>query len=181
MKKILALLCFFFTLSSINAQTKWIKTKVGSDNITIEFPKEPKYDSKPQLNSEIYVATFGTCMFTVLVKKNIIPNAIIPNYDDFKKLPASEQNTSINNFLDKGIKQFIENSTINSSAKSIKVGRYSGKEITYSNDYSGKMNKHFTKFIVVDRNLYIVQCVYQNLSEPCENLKDKFLNSIRAN
>ena len=171
---LLLTLCVTFT----KAQSNWVTKKVGGDNVYVNFPTEPSYDEKKQIQSQIYVSTVGNCMFTVLVKNNVIPNAIIPDYEKFKSLSLTEQNNLANEFLDKGVKQFIGSSSIISPTKSITVGQFLGKQITYANSNSGNTNQLYTKFILVGKNLYIVQCTYKKVSDPCETSKDKFLVSI---
>lgn len=152
--------------------------KVGGDNVYVSFPNEPNHDEKKQMQSEIYVSTVGNCMFTVLVKNNVIPNAIIPDYEKFKSQPVTEQNKLANEFLDKGVKQFIGNSSVISPATSIKIGKFLGKQITYANSSSGDTNQLYTKFVLVGKNLYIIQCTYKKVSDPCDTSKEKFLSSI---
>jgi hypothetical protein len=173
MSLLLALAALFAT-----AQTNWVTKKVGYDNVHVTFPSEPSHDEKPQIQSEIYVSAIGNCMFTVLVKKNVLPNAIITNYEKFKTLSETEQSNLTNEFLDKGIRQFVGNSSIISPSKSIRVGKYLGKEITYENSNSGITNQLFTKFLLVGKNLYIIQCTYKKPSNPCRISKEKFLSSV---
>jgi len=176
-KSILNLLLILTVVAT--AQANWVIKNVGNDNVHVSFPSEPKYDENSQIQSQIYVSKVDNCIFTVLVKNNVIPNTIIPDYEKFKLLSAAEQASLVNEFLDKGIMQFIGNSSIISPLKSIKVGNYFGKEIAYAN--SGNVNQLYTKFILVRKNLYIIQCTYKEPSDPCKASKEKFLSSVFIN
>jgi hypothetical protein len=174
------ILCLTLLIISIYsfAQSEWVKKKVGTE-LSISFPQEPNTDAKPERRLTLYTfkSDESDCMFSVVVR-----GKAIPDFERINALPIQDKEKEINSFLDNGIVQFIQNSKIISPSSSIRVGKFIGKQITYSqfNDATGKWFTQYTKFVFAGNNLYIIQCsIYKESS--CLNDKNKFLNSIITN
>lgn len=174
MKKPFLVLVLLANVFIAMAQSNWVTTRVGNE-LSVKFPNNPNYDTKPEKRLTMFTTTTGNdnCYFTVVVR-----NQAINDYNRIKKLSIKEQQNEINSFLDKGISQFIEDGNIITPLKTIKIGTYLGKELTYTiTDNNEKQATIFAKFIFANNNLYIVSCsIYQQ--GLYENDKNLFLNSI---
>lgn len=177
MRKTFLILTLLFNVFIVMAQSNWVTTRVGSE-LSVKFPSNPDTDTRPERRLTMYTTSTGNgnCYFTVVVRKQAIND-----YHRIKGLPLSEQQNEINSFLDKGINQFIQDGNIISPLKEIKVGPYTGKELTYTIvDNKGKQSTIFSKFILANNNVYIVSCtVYQKAGYDKD--KNTFLNSITIN
>jgi len=168
-----------FALISLKSlsQTGWFKQRVGNE-LSVSFPQKPSSDSKPEKRLTLFVfkADNSGCMYTVLLRENAMTN-----YEKVKNLPLPEKEKEINSFLDKGIKEFIQDSKVIRAQTSILIGAFIGKEMTYSQQSNtGQWFTQYTKFVFANNNLYIIQCSeYKEGS--CLNDKNIFLDSITSN
>ena len=177
MKKII--LAFILTLLGICAysQDNWINKEVGN-NIFVKFPSSPNYTYKSQEKSGIFGAKTENCLFMAMIQFGIIPY-----YSEFIKLQVSDQGKVLNQLLDNYIKgrSLMTNKEILS--KSIKLGTFTGRELTYGavNPVTGEVGQRFSKVFVVNDKIYSFECWYLNNSTQSENEKNMFLNSIMNN
>jgi hypothetical protein len=178
MKKYLLIIIIILICLSGFTQNNWITKKVGNE-LSVKFPKEPYSDTKPEKRLTLYTikSDNSNCSFLVLRRTNAMPD-----YDRIKNLPLSHQEKEINLRLDKAIADFIQDNKIITPLKQIKVGKYIGKQLTYSqlDETTNHVYTQFTKFVFANNNVYIIQCSIYIAGE-CENEKNFFLNSITSN
>lgn len=174
-KSVFVLLLFLSTFKFCEAQTTWINKEVGI-GLYVQFPTEPTY--KTQDKSGIYTSKTTNCIFMVVVTYDAIPR-----YADFLKLSSKNQNQIIDVYLDgviKGKLRYTNNPE--SPGRTIKIGKYDGREISYSaiNPITGEIGKRFSKILLINNKIYSFECWYLTDLYSSENEKDLFFNSITA-
>ncbi|CAI9429380.1 DUF1795 domain-containing protein [Candidatus Ornithobacterium hominis] len=173
--KYLISIIFLFGIFQTNAQTK----KEIDNGLYVNFPSEPEY--KTTNSASTYVTKSENCIFMVLIQRNAIPN-----YAEYvkakQKWSASEIAKVENSFLDNAVKGKLDYTGNSGKVNSIKVGKFSGREISYSaiNPASGERGMRHTKLFLVRDKAISFEVWYLNDTETAEQERDYFLNSIRT-
>jgi len=159
-------------------QNNWVTKRIGNE-LSVKFPKEPYSDTKPEKRLTLYTikSNNSECSFLVLRR-----TSAMPDYDRIKNLPLTQREKEINLRLDKAITDFIQDNKIITPLKQIRVGKYIGKQVTYSqlDETTNQVYSQYTKFVFANNNVYIIQCSIYVEGE-CEDEKNFFLNSITSN
>ena len=158
-----------------NAQSK----KEIDNGLFVTFPSEPEY--KTTNSASTFVTKTENCLFMVLIQRNVIPK-----YAEYvkakQKWSASEIAKVENSFLDNAVKGKLDYTGNSGKVNSIKVGKFSGREISYSaiNPASGERGMRYTKLFLVRDKLISFEVWYLNDTENAKQERDNFLNSIRT-
>lgn len=175
MKRVILVWFLWTTLPSFS-QSNWITKEIGS-KISAKFPSSPTYRLVNKAGT--YTCKTENNLLAVIVQYDALPN-----YSDFVKLSAEEQDKLVEVFLDNTIKGLLKASgSDDTSFTNIQVGEYKGREVSYKsiNPVTGDRTMKFCKLLYAFNRVYMFQCMYLNDQGKGKKEKDSFLNSITIN
>lgn len=154
---------------------RWVQKEIGN-KVYVNFPTSPVYDFLN--NSGIYKSSQEGCLFIAIVQHNVIPN-----YSEFVKLSAENQKEIVENFLDNAIKgMLIQSANEGTPFNKIKIGKYSGREVTYSamNPKTGNRAVKYVHLFYALNVVYAFQSFAVEDGSNCTEKKNTFFNSIKT-
>lgn len=164
--KLLFSLLFMAFYGTAFGQTDWVKKEIGN-KIYVSFPTSSKFDFVNKTG--VYTSKTDNCIFMALAQQGVIPD-----YNEFVKLSAANQNEVIELFLDNAIKgMLIQSENEGTPFKNIKIGKYSGREVSYSalNPVTGYRTTKYVQLFFALNYLYAFQTFATKDGVSCINEK----------
>lgn len=164
------------TCAGAFGQIDWVKKEVGN-KVYVSFPSSPTFKFVNKAGT--YTAKNDDCIFIAIAQQDAMPN-----YNEFVKLSAENQKKTLELYLDNAIKgMLIQSANEGTPFKKITIGKYSGREVSYSamNPTTGNRTTKYVKLFFALNVVYAFQSFATQDGSSCVTEKDTFLNSITAN
>jgi len=164
-----------FCVSQLNAQTK----KEIENGIFVTFPVDPSYTTTITVSN--FAAKTESCLFMVLIQRNVIPN-----YAEYVKARQKWTDAEIdkveNSLLDNTVKGKLYYTGNKGTVSIVKIGKYNGRKIEYSaiNPATGERGKRYAKVFFVRNMVISFDVWFLKDNQTAIREKDKFLNSIKT-
>ncbi len=166
-----------FLLIPFNLHAQWVEKEVDN-NLFVKFPSSPTYEYDDELSR--YSAQTENCWFAVVITDKL-PKEI---YAQILLLTENEQKHYINTILDGAVQgELYVSDNVPVNVKSFKIGKYYGREYSYSaiNPKTGNKGLRYVKIISKETKIIIFYCVFLQNSQESLNEKNTFLNSLKYN
>lgn len=174
--RLLFSLAFIIFFKCAFGQSDWERKEIGN-KIYVSFPTSPTFKFLNKAGT--FTSKTDNCIFIAIVQQDVIPN-----YGEFVKLPAENKRKLVKLFLDNAIKgMFIQSANEGTSFKNITIGKYSGREASFSamNPITGNRTTKYVRLFYALNVVYAFQTFATQDKTTCVDEKNTFLNSIKAN